>query len=47
MCGVAMSSSALTEIPAFSNQILNQYKIFFDQDSVDVNVSVRSKLGDL
>ena len=45
MCGVAMWSSALTEIPAFSNQILNQYKIFFDQDNVDVNFSVRWKLG--
>ena len=45
MCGVAMWSSALTETPAFSNQILNQYKTFFDQDDVDVNVSVRWKLG--
>ena len=45
MCGIAMWSSALTEIPAFSNQILNLYKVFFDQDNVDVNVSVRWKLG--
>ena len=45
VCGVAMWSSALTETPAFSNQILNQYKTFFDQDDVDVNVSVRWKLG--
>ena len=43
--GIAMWSSALTEIPAFSNQILNLYKVFFDQDIVDVNVSVRWKLG--
>ena len=47
-CGVssmAMWSSALTEIPAFSNQILNLYKVSFDQDNVDVNVCVRWKLG--
>ena len=43
--GIAMWSSALTEIPAFSNQILNLYKVFFDQDNVDVNVCVRWKLG--
>ena len=45
MCGVAIWSSALTEIPAFSNQVINQYKTFFDQDNVDVNVIVRWKLG--
>ena len=45
MYGVTMWSSALTEIPAFSNQVLNLYKVFFDQDIVDVNVSVRWKLG--
>ena len=43
--GIAMWSSALTEIPAFNNQILNLYKVFFDQDNVDVNVCVRWKLG--
>ena len=42
--GIAMWSSALTEMPAFSNQILNLYKVFFDQDNVDVNVCVRWKL---